>query len=92
MPGIAKKRLLRKKFKQFFMSALQEIKSAQTSGSVFANRIEKAKKTKFERELLNIVGCSLNGLGIYDSNLVSHKTTKTSWQRMFFVTVIKSNE
>ena len=36
MPSIAKKRLLRKKFKQPFVSALQKNKSTQTSGSVFA--------------------------------------------------------
>ena len=47
MPSIAKKRLLRKRFKQHFMSALQKNKSTQTSGSVFAERIEKTKKTKF---------------------------------------------
>ena len=34
MPSIAKKRLLRKKFKQHFMSALQKNKSTQTSGCV----------------------------------------------------------
>ena len=48
MPSIAKKRLLRKKFKQRFLSALQKNKFRQTSGSVFAERIEKAQKTKFE--------------------------------------------
>ena len=48
MPSIAKKRLLRKKLKQHFMSALQKKKSTQTSGSVFAEKIEKAKKAKFE--------------------------------------------
>ena len=47
MPSIAKKRLVRKMFKLLFMSALQKNKSTQTSGSVFAERIEKAKKTKF---------------------------------------------
>ena len=51
MPSIAKKRLLRKKFKQHFMSVLQKNKSTRTSGSVFAERIEKAKKTNFELEL-----------------------------------------
>ena len=50
MPSIAK-RLLRKKFKQHFMSALQKNKSTQTSGSVLAERIEKVKKTIFELEL-----------------------------------------
>ena len=73
MPSIAKKRLLRKKFKQNFTSALPKNKSTQTSGSVFAERIEKAKKTKIETELIKIVDCSLDGDGSYDSNLVSFK-------------------
>ena len=70
---LQKKRLLRKKFKQHFMSALQKNKSTQTSGSVFAERIEKVEKTKFELELIKIVDCFLDGHGNYDSNLVSFK-------------------
>ena len=73
MPSIAKKRLLRKKFKQRFMSALQKNKSTQTSGSVFAERTEKAKKTKTEMELIKIIDCLLDGHGNYDSILVSFK-------------------
>ena len=73
MPSIAKKRLLRKKFKQHFMSALKKNKSTPTSGSVFAESIEKVKKTKFELELIKIVDCFLDGHGNYDSNLVSFK-------------------
>ena len=53
------------------MSALQKNKSTQTSGSVFAERIEKVKKTKFELELIKIVDCFLDGHGNYDSKLVS---------------------
>ena len=68
MPSIAKKRLLRKNFEQHFMSALQKNKSTQTSGSVFAERIEKAKKANFELELIKIVDCFLDGHGSYDSN------------------------
>ena len=55
------------------MSALQKNKSTQTSGSEFAEQIEKAKKTKFELELMKIVDCFLDGHGSYDSNLVSFK-------------------
>ena len=73
MPSIAKKRLLRKKFRQHFMSALQKNKTTQTSGSVFAERIEKPKKTKLELELRAIVDCFLDGHGSYDSFLVSFK-------------------
>ena len=55
MPSIAKKRLLRIKFKQHFMSALEKNKSTQTSGSKFAKRNEKVKKNKFELELMKNV-------------------------------------
>ena len=72
-PITAKKRLLRKKFKKHFISALQKNKSTQTSGSVFPERTEKVKKTKFGLELLKIVDCFLDGHGNYDSNLVSFK-------------------
>ena len=55
------------------MSALQKNKSTQTSGSVFAERIEKVKKTKFELELIKTVDCFPDGHGSYGSNLVSFK-------------------
>ena len=45
MPIIGKKRLLRKKYKKHLFSSFQKTKSTQTGGSVFAERIEKAKKT-----------------------------------------------
>ena len=55
------------------MSLLRKNKSTQARGSVFAVRIENAKKTKFELELRKIVDCFLDGHGSYDSNLVSFK-------------------
>ena len=73
MPSIAKKRLLRKKYKKHLFSSFQKTKSTQTSGSVFADRIEQVKKTKFELELIKIVDCFLDGHGNYTSNLVSFK-------------------
>ena len=73
MPSIAKKRLLRKKYKKHFLSSFQKTKSTQTSGSVFADRIEQVKKTKFELELIKIVDCFLDGHGNYTSSLVSFK-------------------
>ena len=73
MPSIAKKRLLRKKYKKHLLSSFQKTKSTQTSGSVFANRIEQVKKTKFELELIKNVDCFLDGHGNYTSNLVSFK-------------------
>ena len=61
MPSIAKKRLLRKKYKKHLFSSFQKTKATQTSGSVFAERIEKVKKTKFELELTKVVDCFLDG-------------------------------
>ena len=63
MPSIAKKRLLRKKFKKNLFSSLQKKTTTQTSGSVFAERIEKVQKTKFELDFLKIVDCFLGGQG-----------------------------
>ena len=54
---LQKKRLLRKEYKKHLLSSFQKTKSTQTSGSVFAERIEKVKKTKFELVLIKIVDC-----------------------------------
>ena len=72
-PSIAKKRLLRKKYKKHLFNSFQKTKTTQTSGSVFAERIEKVEKTEFELDLIKIVDCFLDGHGNYDSNLVSFK-------------------
>ena len=56
------------------MSALQNNKSTQTSGSVFAERIEKVKKTKFDLKLRKVVDCFPDGHGSYYSNLESFTT------------------
>ena len=73
MPSIAKKRLLRKTFTKHFFSSFQKTKTTQTSGSVFPERIEKVKKTKFELKLIKYVDSFLDGHGNYDSNLVSFR-------------------
>ena len=73
MPSIAKKRLLKKKYKKHLLSSFQKTKSTQTTGSVFADRIEQVKKTKFELELIKIVDCFLDAHGNYSGKLVSFK-------------------
>ena len=73
MPSLAKKKLLRKKYKKHLFSSFQKTKTTQTSGSVFAERIQKVKKTKFELDLFKNVDCFLDGQGNYDSSLVSFK-------------------
>ena len=70
MPSIAKKRVLRKKYRKHLFSSFQKTKTTQVSSSVVAERIEKVKKTEFEFELIKIVDCFLDGHGIFDSNLV----------------------
>ena len=55
------------------MSALQKNKATQTSGSVFAEKIEKFNKSKFELELLKIVDFFLDGHGNYDIHSVIFK-------------------
>ena len=79
LPSIAKKRLLRKKYKKHLLSSFQKTKSTQTSGSVFAERMEQVKKTKFELEVTKTVDCRLDGHDNYTSNLVSFKI-KTFWK------------
>ena len=73
MPSFAKKRLLRKKYKKHLLSSFQKTKSTHTIGSVFADRIEQVKKTKFEIELIKAVDCFPDGHGNYTSKLVSSK-------------------
>ena len=73
MPSIAKKSLWRKKYKKHLFSSFQKTKSTQTSGSVFAERNEKVRKTKIELDLIKFVDCSLDGHGDYDSKLVYFK-------------------
>ena len=55
MPSVAKKRLLRKKYKKHLLSCFQKTKLTQTSASVLVDRIKQVKKTKFELELIKIV-------------------------------------
>ena len=71
MPSIAKKRLLTKKYEKTLVEVLPKTKLTQTSGSVFADRIEQVEKTKFELELIKIVDCLLDGYSNYTSNFIS---------------------
>ena len=52
---------------------MQKTKSTQTSRSVFVDRIEQFKKTKFWLELTKSVDCFLDGRGNYTIILVSFK-------------------
>ena len=74
MPSIAKKRLLRKKFKKHMLTSVLRSISVKTTGSVFVERVESVRrKTNFELELMKIIDCFLDGYGGYESSLVSFK-------------------
>ena len=66
-------RFLRKKYEKPLLSSIQESKTTPTSESVFADRTEQVKKNKFEKEVVKVVDCFLDGRGNYTSNLVSFK-------------------
>ena len=78
MASIAKKRLLRKKYKKQLLSSFQKTKTTQTS----ADRIEQVKKCKFELELIQIEDCFLDVHCNYTSNLISFEK-KTLWTKAF---------
>ena len=73
MPRNAKKNLLGEKLQKAFIQLLQKNKNNQNTGSVFAEGIEKVKRTEFELELMKFVDCFPDGHGNFDSNLVSFK-------------------
>ena len=52
MPSVAKKKLLTRNYKKHVFNCFQTTKTKQASGSVFAERIEKVKNTRFEFELI----------------------------------------
>ena len=87
LPNIAKERLSRKTFKKHLLSSFQKTTTMQTSRPVFAERIEKIKKTKFELELLKIEDYSPDGHGNFDSKLesfiIKKKLTRFLFPKIF---------
>ena len=69
----SQKESLEEKVQEKMLSSFQKTKSTQTKGSVFADRIEQVKKTKFELELIKIVDYFPDDHGTYTNNLVSFK-------------------
>ena len=57
MPGIAKKRLIRKQFKRHHLSCNQKISITKTLGLAFLDRIRKDQISNYETDLLKIIGC-----------------------------------
>ena len=71
LPSVAKKRLLRKKFKRQNISSAQMIASTQTLGSAFLERIRKVQNSKYETDLLKFVDCFIDGFGIVNSERIN---------------------
>ena len=70
LPSVSKKRLSRKKFKRHLLRAEQRTASTQTLRSSFVDRIQSLKNSKYESELIKIVGCLLDGHGIIDNPML----------------------
>ena len=65
----SQKQTLEENVLKHLLSSFQKNKLTQTSGSLFADRIGRVKKVKFELELIKIVDCFLDDHGKYTSNL-----------------------
>ena len=59
MPSVAKKRLLRKKFKRHYLCCNQKLASTQTIDSAFLERVRKVQNSKYKHDLLKIIDCLL---------------------------------
>ena len=71
MPSVAKKRLLRKKFKCLYLCSNQKLASTQTIGSAFLERVRKVKNSKYEHDLLKLIDCFIDGYGFLNRDHVN---------------------
>ena len=71
MPSIAKKILLRKKFKRHYLCSNQKLASTQTIGSAFLESVGKVQNSKHEYDLLKITDCFIDGYGLSISDHVN---------------------
>ena len=71
MPIIAKKRLIRKKKQEDYLSSSQKLASAQTLGSAFLDRIRTFQHSKFELDLLKIIDGYNDFYGSVPSDYIS---------------------
>ena len=71
MHSIAKKRLIRKKFKTHYLCSHQKLVSTQTLGSAFLDRIGKIQISKYESDLFKIIDCFNDCHGSVHSDYVS---------------------
>ena len=76
MPSIARVKLLKRKYKKHPLSSFQKRISKQTSGSIFADRIEQVRKSKVELHLRKTLYCLLDSNGKNNCNLLPFKIEK----------------
>ena len=67
-PSIVNKKPIRKKYRKLFLKSFQK---TQTSGSIFAERIEQVNEIKNELHLFKIDDSVLDIYGSYSNNLVN---------------------
>ena len=103
LPSVAKKRLLRKKCKNHYLSSAQKRASIQTLGSAFLERFRKVRNSKCETDLLKISDCFIDGYGTVNSErnnftinnwiFVYQNLVKTNfiWNRRFFQRIVILN-
>ena len=63
----------RKKLKRHLLTSIRKSVAVHTSGSIFVDRVELARRTKLELELMKVLECSIDGSRNYESNLVPFK-------------------
>ena len=68
---IAKKGLLRNKFKRHDLCSNQKLASTQFIGSAFLERVRKVQNSKYEHDLLKLIGCFIDGYGFVNSDHVN---------------------
>ena len=71
MPSIARKRLIRKKFRRLYLCSNQKLASTQTLGSAFLDRTRKIQNLKYETDLFKIIDCFFNCHGFVNSDYAS---------------------
>ena len=71
MPSVAKKRLLRQKFKRHYLCSNQKLASTQTIESAFLERVRKVQNSKYELDLLKIIDCFIDGCVFVNSDHVN---------------------
>ena len=77
MPSIAKKRLIRKKFKSYYLCSNQKLASTQTFDSAFLDRIRKIQNLKYESDLFKNIDCFFDCHGSVNGDYVSFVTKKS---------------